>query len=130
MRRLTTSAATIPATVHFNRISTHGCIAALAREFRKRRQIAQGRQGKLILMMSQVAIVTEQNKVIDNIGATYALRHYVMILEAAMIVLLRLRSTTTQTTFEPVAQVDLKTGAIGKRHLPEEARLRVLRSAL
>jgi hypothetical protein len=63
-----------------------------------------------------MAFVTEKDQVIRVVQTACALRLHVMILKAAMVVLLRLWSTTTQTTFECVAKIDLKTGAVGKRH--------------
>lgn len=89
-------------------------------------QIAELWQRKLFLMMAQVAIVTEQDKVVGNIWPAFALRHDMMIFKAAMIVLLRLWSATTQAAFQSVAKINLKTGAVGKRHMPEEEVLRIL----
>jgi hypothetical protein len=73
--------------------------------------------------MKQMAVVTEKDHIIGDVGSAFGLRHDVVIFKAAMIALLRLWSATAQATFEPVPKINLKTGAVGKRHLPKNKRL-------
>ncbi len=74
------------------------------------------RQNQFALMMTQMAGVTEQNNVFDFVAAAFALRSDVMILETAMIILLRQGRLPTNAAPQTIAQVGLKTRPIFEAH--------------
>lgn len=104
--------AAIPATIHFHRAGIQIGDAIVTIEL-KVPALVELRQRQFALMMAQMTIEAQQNNVVDFIAAALALRLDVMILETAMIILLRNGRASANATLQTVAQVDLKTYTIG-----------------
>jgi hypothetical protein len=116
MRFVVTFVAAIPATVHLDSFNVQIGFTRMTRESFVHFQIIEMRQNQFALMMAQMTVVTKQNDVLGFVAAALALRPHVMILETAMIVLLRQRRAPANAAPQAVTQVNLKTRPIFEAH--------------
>ena len=115
MRLFTTLVAAIPAAVHLDQVCIQFVIARMTTKA-KVPGLIEIRQNQLALMMAPMAVVTQQNDVFDFVAAAFALRLNVMILETAMVILLRQRRASANAAPQTITQIGLKTRPIFKAH--------------
>ena len=115
MRLFTTLVAAIPAAVHLDQVCIQFSIARMTTKA-KVPDLIEIRQNQLALMMAQMACVAKQNDVFNFVAAAFALRLNVMILETAMVILLRQRRASANAAPQTTAQVGLKTRPIFEAH--------------
>ena len=107
--------AAIPTAIHFDSLRIQPRITNVTIKLEVP-SLIEVRQNQFALMMAQMTVIAQQNDVFRFVAAAFALRLDVMVLETAMIVLLRSGRTPTNAASQTIAQVGLKTRPIFEAH--------------